>query len=295
MSATFDSTAPLFATGNLRRRSIVSRLLQGAATGSALLALAVLGIVLFTVVRRGASVLSPAFVGTAPSFAAQGVGAILPEEVGTAVVVGVATLIAMPIGVLVAIYVTEYAGKRAGRAITLALDLMQGLPSIVIALFVFGLLFKGIGQTGFTGSVGLAVIMVPLIARASQEVLRLVPGSLREAADALGVARWRSILGVILPTALGGILTGTILALARAAGETAPMIILNPGFGYKVAANPFGHLQTLPFLIWTDFDLPDPESRATVWGTALVLLIFILLANVGARTLLAGSRRRLGG
>ena len=120
---------------------------------------------------------------------------------------------------------TEFAGARAARSIRLALDLMNGLPSIIIGLFIFGALVDHHQQSAYAASIALAIIMLPLIARGSQEILLLVPDSLREAADALGVSRWRTVLGVIFPSALGGIVTSTVLAVARAAGETAPLAL----------------------------------------------------------------------
>ena len=143
-----------------------------------------------------------------------------PALVGSAIIVGIGTLIAMPLGILIALSLTEFAGaaRPPGAA---ALDVINGLPSIIIALFVFALLVIQKQQCGFAGSIALAIIMLPLIARGTQEILHLVPNSQREAADALGVARWRTAPTVILPAALGGILTATILSVARAAGETA--------------------------------------------------------------------------
>jgi phosphate transport system permease protein len=198
--------------------------------------------------------------------------------------------------VLVAVYLTEFAGPRAGRLVRLALDVMNGLPSIVIGLFVFGLLVAGHKQTGFAGSLALAVIMLPLIARASQEMLLLVPDHLREAADALGVSRWRTIVGIVLPAALSGIVTGTVLAVARAAGETAPLIFLSSIFGNQVTLNVFGQaLPNIPVTIFVLSEQADPAGYARAWGAALVLLTFILLANIAARALLARSRRRMQG
>src|SRR5262249_19528839 len=147
--------------------------------------------------------------------------------VGTAIIVAIATAIAMPLGVLIAIYLTEYAGGRGAGLLRTTLDLLNGIPSIILGLFVFKLLVDHKSQSGFAGSVALAIIELPLIARGTQEVLRLVPNSMREASEALGVARWRSVLTVVLPSALGGIITATVLAVARAAGETAPLILLS--------------------------------------------------------------------
>ena len=289
----FDPAAPLTATGNLRRRQLVSRLAESVSTGAALLALAVLGIVIYAVVSRGASVLGWDFLTKAPPLAGPG-GGIAPQIVGTALIVTLATGIAMPLGILVALYLTEFAGPRAGRSIKLTLDVLNGMPSIVIGLFVFGLLVVGHHQSGFAAAVALAIIMLPLIARAAQEVLLLVPSTLREAADALGVSRWRSVTGVILPTAMGGILTGTVLAVARAAGETAPLILVCSIFSNTTSVNVFGQaLPNIPVYIFTSSEQADPSGFARAWGAAFVLMGFILVTSLGARALLARSRSKI--
>jgi phosphate transport system permease protein len=286
-----DPSGPLTPSGHLRRRQLVSRLVEASQTASALLAVGVLAIVVYSVVSRGASALSidfltkdpPLFIGTAG-------GGIAPAIVGTVVIVATATAIAMPMGILVALYLTEFAGPRSRPVVRLALDLLNGLPTIVVGLFVFGLLVVGHHQSGFAGSFALAIIMLPLIARATQEVLLLVPPSLREAADALGVSRWRTVIGVVLPTARGGILTATVLAVARAAGETAPLILTSSIFANTVSVNPFGGkaLPNIPVYIFTASEAADPYGFARAWGAAFVLLAFILLASLGARAL---SRR----
>jgi phosphate transport system permease protein len=299
MSAEIDLTAPLTPTGNLRRRLIVSRIAVSAATAAALAAVAVLAIVVYAVIHRGASQLSIGFLTkNPPQFPGPG-GGIAPAIVGTAVVVALATVIAMPIGVLIALYTTEFArGSKSARLMRTILDLMNGLPSIVIAVFVFGLLVVGRGQSALAVSVALAIIELPLIARSSQEVLLLVPGHLREAADALGVQRWRSVIGVILPSAMGGIVTGTLLAVARAAGETAPIIILGSLIRPGVHVNPFSFgtgLDTITGSIFIASQQADPYNEARAWGAAFVLLAFILFTSLGARALLNRNRRRLSG
>jgi phosphate transport system permease protein len=296
LTASLDVTAPLSASGNLRRRRVVNALAEAAATASALVAVAVLGVVVAGVAIRGADALSLDFLTKDPPLFGGPGGGIAPAIVGTALLVAVATAIAMPMGILVAIYLTEFAGPRAARPIRLALDVLNGLPSIVIGLFVFGLLVAGHKQSGFAGALALAIIMLPLIARAGQEMLRLVPAHLREAADALGVARWRTVVGVVLPSAMGGILTGTVLAVARAAGETAPLIFASSIFGNQVTLDVFGHaLPNIPVSIFVLSEQADPAGYARAWGAALVLLAFILIANIGARALFARSRRRMGG
>jgi phosphate transport system permease protein len=294
LSALYDPTAPLTASGNLRRRRAVSRLAQSLAVGAAVLAVGVLAIVVASVIQRGAGALSIDFLTKAPPrFGGPG-GGIAPAIVGTAVIVAVATAIAAPVGVLVALYLTEFASPRAARPVRLALDLLNGLPTVVVGLFVFGLLVAGHKQSGFAAALALAIIMLPLIARATQEMLLLVPRHLREAADALGVSRWRTVVGVVIPSAMGGIVTGTVLAVARAAGETAPLIFTCSIFSNQTSLDVFGTaLPNIPVSIFILSEQADPAGYARAWGAALVLLAFILLTNISARALLARSRRRL--
>ena len=287
-AAGFDPTAPLTPSGNLRRRQLVSRVAESGATLAAVVAVAVLVIVVYAVAVHGASALSLDFlIKGAP----EGIG---PAIVGTGLIVLVATAIAAPIGILVALYLSEFAGRRATGQVRLTLDLLNGVPSILIGLFVFGLLVNHKQQSGFAASVALAIIELPLIARGSQEVLLLVPNSMREAADALGVSRWRTVLKVILPSALGGILTATVLAVARAAGETAPLILLCSVFD---PTHFNGHLgEAIPNIPVTIFQLSEegnPEGFARAWGAGLVLVAFILFASLGARALLARSKRKM--
>lgn len=296
MSATVDPTAPLTPSGNLRRRLLVSRFVSGASILASFVAVAMLALVVYGVAKRGASALSWSFITKNPVGLAG--GGIANAIIGSTLIIIFATLIALPVGVLTALYLTEYSKptSRSARALRTALDLLQGVPTIVVGLFVFGLLVAGHGDSGFAGAVALSIIMLPLIARSSQEVLLLVPGTLREASDALGVERWRAILTVILPAAMGGIVTGAILAVARAAGETAPLLladsIYNPNSTQLMV---FGHgVPNIPVLIYTASNLGIPEALARGWGAAFVLLGLILIANIAARLLLARYRARLG-
>lgn len=287
----FDPAAPLRPTGNLRRRRIVSSVAEYGAMATAWLAAGVLGIVVYAVFTRGASALSLDFlVKGAPD----GIG---PALVGTAEIVAIATLIAAPIGILIAIYLTEFDKGRVAGLVRLTLDLMNGLPSIIIGLFVFGLIVEATHQqSAVAASVALAIIMLPIVARGTQEVLLLVPDNMREAADALGVSRWRSVLTVILPSALSGIVTATVLAVARAAGETAPLILLDAVWdGSKVTLNPLEAVPNIPVTIYTLSEEANPEGFARAWGAGLVLLSFVVAANFGARALLARSKRRMAG
>jgi phosphate transport system permease protein len=284
----FDPTAPLTPSGNLRRRQAFSRVAESGATLAAIVAVAVLLIVVYAVVVHGASALNLDFLTKG---APTGIG---PAILGTVLIVLVATAIAMPIGILVALYLTEFAGARAARLIRLTLDLLNGLPSIIIGLFVFGLLVDHKTQSAYAASVALAIIELPLIARGSQEVLLLVPNSMREAADALGVSRWRTVLKVILPSALGGIMTSTVLAVARAAGETAPLILLCSVFDPRHFDAHIGEaIPNIPVMIFQLSEEGNPEGFARAWGAGLVLVSFILFASLGARALLARSKRKM--
>ncbi|HEY3552525.1 MAG TPA: phosphate ABC transporter permease PstA [Solirubrobacterales bacterium] len=284
-----DPTGPLTPSGNLRRRQTFSRIAEGAATGAAVIALAALVLVLWTVVSRGAPAISLDFLLEGYP---DGVG---PMLLGTIVIAMLATAIAMPIGVLVALYITEYSGAKGARALKLTLDLLNGLPSIILGLFAFVFIVEAQKkQSGFAGAVALAIIELPLIARGSQEVLQLVPKNLREASDALGVARWRTVLTVILPSALGGIITSTVLAVARAAGETAPLILATSAFDPKTfSVNPFEALPNVPTWIYKVSEEGNPEGYAEAWGMSLVLVFIILVTSLGARALLARSKRKL--
>jgi phosphate transport system permease protein len=294
MSVPLDPARPLTAAGgNLRRRRRVDQMMRGVATAAAVVAVAILVIVIVTVASNGASQLSIGFLTKDPTaeLGAAG-GGIASAIVGSAMIVAVATAMALPIGVLIAIYLTEFSKPRTARPIRLALDLLNGMPSIVIAVFVYGLLVEGHQQTGFAASFALAIIMVPLLARTTQEMLRLVPQELRDASHALGINRWRTIVGIVLPSALGGILTGTVLAVARAAGETAPMLLLSSIFGVGTTINVFGTaLPNIPYTIFSDSESSFPADHARAWGAALVLIAFILVGNLTARAMLARQRR----
>ena len=291
----FDPMAPLTPSGNLRRRAAVSRFVQVGATAAAAFAIVVLVIVCVGVATRGAAALSFGFVVDNPQGLAS--GGIFNSLLGTLELVAFGALIALPLGVMTGLYLTEFAGPRSRTASLLktALDVMAGLPTIVVGLFVYGLIvIPQHKQSGFAGGIALAIVMLPLMARSSQEVLLLVPNSLREAADALGVSRWRTVLSVILPAAVGGILTGAILATARAAGETAPLLICNSLFNPdQTGLNLFHGVPSVSMFIYTSFDLPIQEAVTRAWGAAFVLMVLILIANIAARLLLARSRAKM--
>jgi phosphate transport system permease protein len=292
----FDPESPLTASGNLRRRQFTSQAVSSLSMGAAIAGVAVLVIVTFAVVKNGAGAINFDFFTKDPSAISQ--GGIASNIVGTVLLVAVAAVMATPIGVLCALYLVEFGGPqtRTGQGLRLILDLLQGMPSVVIGLFVFGLIVQPTHrESGFAGSIALGVIMLPLIARSAQEVLLTIPTALRDAADALGVDRWRAVLTVILPSAAGGIVTGSILAIARAAGETAPLLLIDGTFTPSTTIDLFGMaVPNIPVDIFQSVESTNPTGFTDAWGAALVLLGLILIANIGARLLLARHRRRMG-
>jgi phosphate transport system permease protein len=290
-----EPTLTLRGDSRVRRRRLVNRLAEAAATLAALVAVGILGIVLWSIAKRGAGELSWGFLTKdLPIPFSPDSGGIAPLLVGSAVLVGLAGAMALPLGVGIAIFLEEFASPRVRMVVQLAVDLLNGLPSIIIGIFVFGLLVYGHAQTGWAGSIGLAIVMLPLITRSTQEVLALVPSAQREGALALGASRWRTVLGVTLPSAFGGIVTGTVLAVARAAGETAPLLFVTSIYGRTVGWNPRHALPNAPVQIFIWSESADPADHQRAWATAFVLLIFVLLTSLLARLALARSRSKLG-
>ncbi len=279
----------------LRRRRIVNRGMELVAWLAAALAVFILGVVIFSVARRGLPALSFDFLTKAQAqFAPPGVKQGLANAfVGTFIVVGLATLMALPVGILIAIYVNEFASRGIRNAVTLTLDVLAGVPAIVIGFFVYGLIVAAHGQSGYAGAFALAVLMLPLVARSTIEVLALVPDSLREAALGVGSPRWRMTLGVVLPQTIGGVLTGATLAVARVAGETAPLLLVNSLVLSGTHLDPSKPLQTVPLAIYQLTDSPDPADHARAWAAALVLIVFILVVSLTARWLATRSRRKI--
>jgi phosphate transport system permease protein len=294
MSAIPDPAHALTPSGNLRRRQAVSRAFVTGTIAAAGLAVAVLIMLVYYAAKQGISQLSGTFLtGQLPPYNGVG-GGIGPALVGTGELVLIATIIALPIGVLTALYLAEFAGPRVGKVIQTGLEQMAGVPTIIVGVFIYGLVTVHFGQSAIAGGLALSIVEVPLIARASLESIRRVPGSIREAADALGVARWRTIVGVILPTASNGIVTATILAVARAAGETAPLLLnTNPsGLGYQL--NPTQAVPNIPVEILQLINSGYPAAVAKAWGAAFLLIVVILAINIGARVWLRRSERKRG-
>jgi phosphate transport system permease protein len=281
---------------------VVNRLAESAAIAAAAAAIAVLGILVWSVAIRGISAINLDFFTKGPALFGQSGGGIAPAIVGSALLVGIATIFALPFGVLTALYVSEFAPPALARQVRLWLDVLNGFPSIVIGIFVFTLVVKasipvvdiGHHQSAVAGGFALSIIMLPLVARSGMEVLALVPNELREGSYALGVSKWQTVVRVVLPTSFGGILTGTTLAIARAAGETAPLLFTCAIAGQVVDWNPTHSVQSIPLTIFTDSESADPNLHTQAWAAAFVLIVFVLVTSLAARFLLDRQRRKLG-
>lgn len=282
----------------LPRRRRVNNAMEGLAWLSAAVAIAVLAIVVWSVASKGWSELNLDLLTKAPipfslTNAPQG---LANAFAGTLVIVGLATVMALPVGILVAVYLNEFAPPSVRTGVGLVLDVLAGVPAIVVGIFVYVLVVVHHGgQSALKGAFALAILMLPFIARATIEVLALVPNSLREASLGLGVPEWRTTLSIVLPRAIGGIVTGTVLAVARVAGETAPLLFTSSIVGTQVHWGPTQALQTIPVAIFELSESPDPKDHARAWAAGFILLLFILFASLTARWLATRNASKLAG
>ncbi len=243
--------------------------------------------VLYTVLERGfKAVLSAqwwnrSLAGVLPD---QFAGGVYHAIYGTIVQAAIAAAISVPLGIMAAIYLVEYGKGRFATVTTFMVDILAGVPSIVAALFVFALWIATLGfpQSAFAVSLALVLLMLPVVVRNTEEMLKLVPDELREASYALGVPKWKTILRIVVPTALPGIISGILLALARVMGETAPVLIL-VGYARSINYDPFnGNMASLPLLIYTELINPEEAGQMRVWGAALTLILLVAAMYLAA-------------
>ena len=245
--------------------------------------LAVLAWVLVYVAAKGLKYLGPSFfTETPPGNPAAAGGGYANGIVGSFIIVGIATLISVPVGIAAAIAIVEYGGRFAA-ATSFVTDVLVGVPSIVTGAFVYALWVTRFGYSGLAGSIALAIVMLPLIIRATAEMLRLVHVTLREASSALGVSRARTIVSVVLPSALPGITTGVMLAVARAMGETAPLLLTALGNNLFMVTNPTQRMSTLSLQIFSDAITGFQAAQARAWAGALTLILIVLILYIAAR------------
>jgi phosphate transport system permease protein len=281
---------PVWSSAVEGRRKAKDRLATGLMWSAFAAAMLPLLTLVWQVLRNGLPVISAQFLTYNMRNVVGEGGGVYHAIMGTVIITLWATLISVPIGVLAAIYLVEYGeGKKLAQAVTFLVDVMTGIPSIVAGLFAYALfvIFFGPGvRMGFGGSVALSVLMIPIVVRATEEMLKLVPNELREASYALGVPKWRTVTKVVLPTAMAGIITGVMLAVARVAGETAPLLII-AGDTDSDNFNAFAErMATLPVFIYYSYTQPGvpPEfGQARAWGAALVLITIVMLLNLTAR------------
>lgn len=270
------------------RRRLTNGLFVAAVYAAVLVAAVPLALLVFFVVAKGASQISWSFLTEAlPISARRKTGGIGPAIVGTLLVTALAAGLAIPLGVLGAVYLNEYGkASRTASALRFLANVLAGVPSIVMGLFIytiFVLRFSGGGRIAFAGSLALACLMLPIVIRSTEEMLRLVPNHLREASMALGASQSRTVLTVVLPAALPGITSGSMLAVARAAGETAP-VLFTIGFATRVNWNPFsGPNTTLAQFIFGNAGQPYPAAVSRAWGAAFTLIVLVLLLTAAAR------------
>ena len=269
-------------TRNTRRR-IVSHIAVALCALSVVIALVPLAFILFFVVTKGIQALNWNFFTQLPKPVGEPGGGMANAIVGTIMLTGIGGLFAIPIGIVSGIYMSEYAGTRLASATRFAADTLNGVPSIVIGVFVYSLVVLQMGQFSMlAGSISLGIMMIPIIARTTEELLRLVPATLREGALALGATRARATFSVVLPAALPGIITGVILALARIAGETAPLLFT--AFNNRFwNTNPLQPTASLTVQIFTYASSPYEDWHRQAWAGALVLVSIVLICSIVAR------------
>ncbi len=235
------------------------------------------------VVLNGASAMNLDLLTKPPRALGTGGGAVA-AILGSLQLVGLATIIAVPVGVGAAVYVAEFGGRRSATIVRFAADVLVGIPSILMGIFVFTFLVLPFRHfNAFAGSVALSFLMVPVVMRTTEEIIRLVPDSLREASLALGVPRWRTVLSIVLRTGLGGILTGIMLAVARAAGETAPLLFTALGSRLVNVGSFDKPMDALPIFVFINARQPISALNEQAWGAALLLLLFVLTINILVR------------
>ncbi len=283
-----------YQASNASARKRKNAIMLGILVGAMVLALFPLVLILFEVIRRGASAMSWEFLTSVQiiSMTSEG-GGYLNGLVGTLYMVGIAAVIAVPLGIASATFVVEYSDNKLVPLIQFFTDVMTGVPSIFVGLFVYAILVQnGGGFSTFAGGLAISLLMIPIVARASEEVIRLVPEDLRNAAYGLGARRWQVVMKVVLPTAANGLITASMLAVARAAGETAPLLLTALG-AFTIVPELFGKAQSaLPLIIFNEARGPWDPAHARAWAGALELMLLVLILTLIARTISQRSQAK---
>jgi phosphate transport system permease protein len=284
-----EQSSRLLASGLGWRRRSVNTMMMALIAAAFVLAMIPLFSLVFEIAKRGIPGLSWGFFTEDARGAIGGSGGAAHAIMGTLIITAVASVISVPIGIMAAVYLNEYGKGRLRRALTFFVDVMTGIPSIVAGLFAYALfeIFFGPGiRLGVMGSVALSLLMIPIVIRSAEEVLKIVPDHLREAAYALGTPKWKTITKVVLPTAFAGLLTGVMIAIARIVGETAPLLVTT-GVVDSMNTDPFnGRMQNLAVYAYNEYRSPGVMKQASydkAWAAALTLIAIVMILNVAAR------------
>jgi phosphate transport system permease protein len=272
-----------------RRRMWLNRIVIGACYAAAGIAIALLLIILGYTLFKGLAYVNLDFFTQAARPPGEAGGGMRNEILGTLILVAIGSVIAIPVGLMAGIYLSEFGHPKVASTVRFMADILSGMPSIVVGVFAYAILVRPLqSYSAWSAGIALAIIMIPVVARTAEESMRLVPNSMREAALALGITRWRSVIGVVIPGAITGIITGVMLGLARIAGETAPLIFTALGsyFGYSGLDQPIG---ALPLQIWKYALSPYKEWQQQAWAAAFLLIMMVLVISILVRWI---SRRR---
>jgi len=270
-----------------RRRRIANAVVLGLCAASAFVAVGVLALILGYVLVNGISYLNPDFFTHMPAPVGEEGGGVANSIVGSLMIVSIASLIGIPVGVGAGVFVSEYAGAAVGNVIRFTADVLTGVPSIVVGVVVYGVVVLKMGHfSALAAGIALAIIMLPIVARSSEEMLKLVPRSQREAALALGITRWRTILSILIPAARRGLVTGGLLAVARAGGETAPLIFTCLGNRFWSLSVTGGPVDALPLRIWRYGIGPYDEWHQQAWAASFVLVMVVFAISLTTRLVL---------
>jgi phosphate transport system permease protein len=270
---------------SLSRRKLLSRMMTGLTSASAALVICALVLILGYIAMTGARELSPGFLVNTPKPVGEPGSGIANAIVGTLILIGVACAIGLPVGILAGIHLAEFGTNRFGMLLRFLIDTLTGVPSIVVGVFAWTVMVRPMGHfSALAGGVALAIIMTPIVARTTEEMIRLVPQSLREASLALGAPVWRMTLGVVLRTAAGGVATGAMLAIARVAGETAPLLFTALSYNY-LSTDLNQPIASLTYQIYYYAGSPYEQWHSMAWAATLVLVGMILSINVAVRAL----------
>jgi phosphate transport system permease protein len=273
------------------RRKTTNYIMLGLSWTAAVIAMALLVLILGYTLFHGIAYINWGTLTDAAKPPGEVGGGLRDEIIGTLILVAIGSVIALPVGLMSGIFLSEFGGSRTTTIVRFVADILAGVPSIIVGVFAYAIIVRPLhSYSAFSGGVALAIIMIPVVARTAEEAMRLVPNSMREAALALGITRWRSVIGVVVPGAITGIVTGVMLAVARIAGETAPLIFTAFGnyFGFDGLDKPIG---ALPLQIWRYAISPYQDWQQQAWAGAFILVVMVLVISIIVRWISSRQKR----